>query len=173
MAVEIIDFSKNKINLSFRGRHEVGVPHVEPSFVDNGVMYFDQNPSIPELAHPGQIVLPLSDPRVLEWVVADIAQFNANEANPKKHKKIGFGTEKDNYRWRKQDVGGWEHCAVINLDKDGNFTGYGFDIGLIHDGPEDVKTEVSKGGTVVAPIEERNGEFYVRCFWKERDQYTR
>ena len=40
----------------------------------------------------------------------------------------------------------------------------GFDIGLIHDGPEDTRTGVSKGGTVVAPIEEIDGEYYVRCF---------
>ena len=105
---------------------------------------------------------------VEDWVKADIEQFNANEPDPKKYRRIGFDTEKEKGKWEKSGVGAFIHAAVINVDNEKNLTSYAYDIVEFRDGPIDKRTGLSTPGTVIAPVEKVGDEYYVRCFWEYR-----
>ena len=153
-----------RLDLSQRQKTEA--QHVvEPSFIVGDIRYYDEVPNFPEKSPP-QVVLPMS--LVEDWVKSSNEEYNLSETDPKKHKKIGFSYLSNKKSFEKPGVGAFVHAAVINIDPEGNFISFAYDINVFKDGPIDTRNNLATPGSVVAPIEKIGDEYYARCFWEYR-----
>lgn len=166
------NLSKIKLDLSLRSQfaRPEGASVVEPSFLKDGVPYYDELPLPPENLPIPQVVISMSE--VGDLVKAYVEDFNSREPDPTKQKQIGFDTSGDK-SWKKDPVGSFTHAAVLNVGPEGNVTGYAYDIVIFRDGPINKVTGLPKPSSVVAPIEKvvtPSGatEHYVRCYWEYR-----
>ncbi|AKM82858.1 hypothetical protein A2422_02715 [Candidatus Woesebacteria bacterium RIFOXYC1_FULL_31_51] len=133
---------------------------IEPNFKIGEVSYYDVLPSEP-IERPRQTLLPVT--LIKDWINDFIDNHNSEN-----EKKKGIGWNIDNSGLKNPNFGSVQHYAVVEYDTEGNLINYLNDGLLWQDGKLDTRTGIATPGSLVAPIEKINDDYYVHCFWQWR-----